>query len=386
MSADITNFEVTPMSCSAAQLESNRKNAQMSTGPRTPEGKEQSRSNSYKHGLTGEGIVLPHEDAAEVDDLIDTLTAEMKPKNTQARFCIGRLALLMHKMTRGALHEAKALDFRVRHAEAEFDQARLSESDHLYSWIANEPATNARRLRRTPEGIDQLILVIKGLLDDLSHPYGFRWGWSHCDRLHHLLGLRREDVPVSRFRALTEAIGGKFQHLDPHDGEGQMDGNRSHWALQMLAQLIEAEIEKLKALRETLDHKGLALDRSEAKYRAMFDPSKDAILARKYDAANERSYFRTLKEFRILNGEAPEVKAPPRVASKRPEELGSFSQKSPESDVTEANIDSTAVEGPEPALAEGPTDGKRRPDPSKLRRERVKQVKREASRLQTDGR
>ncbi len=374
------------MPCSPAQLESNQKNALMSTGPKSPEGKARSAANSYKHGLTGEGVVLPHEDAEQFDALRVTLEAEMRPKNTLARECLVRLALLMLKMTRGALHEAKALDFRVRHAEAEFDQARLSESDHLYSWIANEPATNARRLRRSPEGIDQLILAIKGLLDDLSHPYGFRWGWSHCDRLHHLLGLRREDVPVSRFRALTEAIGGKFQHLDPHDGEGQMEGNRSHWALQMLAQLIEAEIEKLKALRETLDHKGLALDRSEAKYRAMFDPSKEAVLARKYDAANERSYFRTLKEFRILNGEAPEVKAPPRVASKRPEELGSFSQGPPEEENAGSDVDSTPVEAAEPALAEASTDRKRRREPSKLLRERRKRRKRADARLETDDR
>ncbi len=373
------------MTCSSAQLESNKKNACLAKGPVSAEGKCRSRANSYKHGLTGEGVVLSHEDAEQFDDLRDTLTVDMKPKNAQASHCISRLALLMLKMTRGALHEKKCIEHNMRQAEIEFDAARQDEVDHLHSWIANEPATNARRLRRTPEGIDQLIRAIKGLLDDLSHPYGMRWGWSHCDRLHHLLGLRREDVPVSRFKALTEAIQGKFQHLDPHDGEGQMDGNRSLWALQMLAQLIEAEIDKLKALRETLDHKGLALDRAEAPHRAMFDTSKEAILARKYDAANERSYFRTLKEFRILNGEAPEVKVPPRVTSAAPEKLGSFSREGSEDEVTESNVDSTAVEGPELALAEAPTDRKRRRNPSKLRRERIKQVKREASRLQTDG-
>ncbi len=341
------------MPCSDAQLESNRKNTQMSTGPRSPEGKARSRENAYKHGLTGEGVVLPHEDAAQFDNLVNTLEAEMRPKNTLARECLSRLALLMLKMTRAALHETKCIAHNQRKAEAEFDAARLSESDHLISWIANEPATNARRLRRSPEGLDLLIGAIKGLLDDLSHPYGMRWGWSHCDRLHHLLGLRREDVPVSRFKALTEAIQGKFQHLDPHDGEGQMEGNRSHWALQMLAQLIEAEIAKLKALRENFDHKGLDLDRAEAKYRAMFDASKEAELARKYNAANERSYSRTLKEFRMLNAEAAEVVTPQQVVSESPEELGSFSPEPPEEEVAEPNVDLKTAEPAEPALGDG---------------------------------
>ncbi len=373
------------MACSQAQLESNRKNAQMSTGPRSDEGKARSASNSYKHGLTGEGVVLPHEDAEQFDNLVETLEAEMRPKNTLARECLTHLALLMLKLTRGALHETKCIAHNQRKAEAEFDAARLSESDHLISWIANEPATNARRLRRSPEGLGLLIGAIQGLLDDLSHPYGNRWGWSHCDRLHHLLGLRREDVPVTRFRALTEAIQGKFQHLDPHDGEGQMDGNRSLWALQMLAQLIEAEIAKLRTLRENFDHKGLDLDRAEAKYRAMFDPSKEAVLARKYHAANERSYLRTLKEFRALNADATKVDSSNQVASERAEELGSFSPKAPEDEVAEAEVDSTATMGTETTLADVPTDRKRRRDPAKLLRERLKQVQREASNVETEG-
>ncbi len=374
------------MPCSPKQLESNRKNSQMSTGPRSAEGKARSASNSYKHGLTGEGVVLPHEDAEAFNNLVETLETEMRPKNTLARECLAHLALLMLKMTRGALHETKCIAHNQRKAEAEFDAARLSESDHLYSWIANEPATNARRLRRSPEGLDLLIGAIQGLVDDLSYPYGMRWGWSHCDRLHHLLGLRREDLPVSRFKALTEAIQGKFQHLDPHDGEGQMDGNRALWALQMLAQLIEAEIAKLKTLRENFDHKGLDLDRAEAKYRAMFDPSKEAELARKYNAANQRSYLRTLKEFRELNAEATEIENLPQVTFEAPEELGSFSQGPPEGEVAEADVDSTPVEGPETALAEVPTDRKRRRDPAELLRERLEREKREASKAETDGR
>src|SRR5438132_62932 len=35
------------------QIEANRQNAQKSTGPKSDEGKEQSRANSLKHGLAG---------------------------------------------------------------------------------------------------------------------------------------------------------------------------------------------------------------------------------------------------------------------------------------------------------------------------------------------
>ena len=45
------------------QSQANQRNAALSTGPKTSEGKERSRRNALKHGLAGEGIVLPDEEA-----------------------------------------------------------------------------------------------------------------------------------------------------------------------------------------------------------------------------------------------------------------------------------------------------------------------------------
>ena len=66
----------------------------------------------------------------------------------------------------------------MRHAVADYDDARLADVEHLISWIASEPATHARRLRSSPRGIDKLIEAFAGLRADLKHPDGFRWGWA----------------------------------------------------------------------------------------------------------------------------------------------------------------------------------------------------------------
>ena len=47
---------------SDAQLQANRLNAQLSTGPRTAEGKKRSSLNALRHGLSGQIVVLPQED------------------------------------------------------------------------------------------------------------------------------------------------------------------------------------------------------------------------------------------------------------------------------------------------------------------------------------
>ena len=341
-------IEIITMKCSLAQLEANKKNAQASTGPRTPLGKSVARRNSLKHGLTGEGIVLPTEDVEKLDARFASLEAEMKPRSELARGLVSRIALLMIKLDRSAEHEAKAIAHRMRKAEAEFNDARLAEMENYYSWIAAEPATNARRLRSSPEGIQRLLSVLQGLRDDLTHPDGHRWDWQRCEQLHYLLGLRRVDVPISRARALSDAIEGNFRHLEKADGAELDPKARQDWAVQALAGLIDGEVAKLHALDEAFDHEGLALDRAEAAHRAIFDPSPAAVLARKYEAASERGFYRAIQEFRELQDLDLEVETSPPLETEPVEELGS-SFPEPDGEIEEAMVvDSIVVESINP--------------------------------------
>jgi hypothetical protein len=273
----------------------------------------------------------------------------MEPRGELARNLVRRVALITVKLDRCSEHEAKAIAYRMRRATAEFDDARLAEVEKAYSWLAHEPATHARRLRAMPEGIDKLVESLQGLKSDLGHEDGVRWGWQHCEHLHHLLGRRRLELPVSRARALTEAIAGNFQYLAKADGADLSAFDRQCWAATELVKLIVGEIEALKALRESLDLEGLELDRSEAPQKAMFDPSKEATLARKYEAAAERGLFRTLREFREVQAETPAARpepGEPEIA----EELGSCLPEPPGDEIEEEDVDETAPEAPPEAV------------------------------------
>ena len=312
------------MSCSPAQLEANRRNAAKSTGPRTDQGKVRSRRNGLKHGLTGAGIVLPDEDAEAVQRRMDELEDEMRPQSTLACTLVGRVALMTVRLDRSAEQEAKALSHRVRRAAEDFDDERLAAAEHALSWIAHEPATHARRLRKSIEGLELLIREMQALRDDLGHPNGHRWDWHHCERFQHLMGRRTEDLPVPRAKALTEAIlSGNFRYLEPEDKADLEKVDRQLWAGGTLLDLIDDEIAALKKRLETFDREGLELDRAEAASRAKFDPSKEAILARKYEAASERALYRALKEFREVQPPTTELETKQPLEARSPGKLGS---------------------------------------------------------------
>ena len=90
------------MPCSPAQLQSNIRNAARSTGPRTPAGRAASCRNSLKHGLTGKGIVLREEDAAEVERRLAALEAELKPTSGIELELVKRIALMTVRLDRSA--------------------------------------------------------------------------------------------------------------------------------------------------------------------------------------------------------------------------------------------------------------------------------------------
>src|ERR1051326_1154333 len=64
---------------SPARQIANISNAQLSTGPRTEEGKNRSSQNARKHGLTAAQLVIAAEDREEFEALHAQLTTEIKP-------------------------------------------------------------------------------------------------------------------------------------------------------------------------------------------------------------------------------------------------------------------------------------------------------------------
>ena len=320
------------MIVSEARLAANRANAQKSTGPKTDEGKERSRSNSYKHGMTGAGVVLDGEDAAAVERRFAGFQEVYHPETEAGRGLVRRAALLSVRLERSAVQEAAAISAKIRAAGPDFDEAREAEVDQLFRDLAEAPAGSVRCLLRMPEGVDRMARTWRALREDLTAGDGSRWGGDHALMAIRLTGRDPGGFGVPRAEALARAFAGDPSLLAADDGAGLDPEGRREWARAGLAALIDAEVAKLEAHRATLDLGAIAADRARAADRALFDPSKAAELARKYEAAAERGMYRALKEMRAIEAEAARsapAPAPAPIPSPTPAPLGSFSPTAP---------------------------------------------------------
>jgi hypothetical protein len=108
------------MPASEAQIKANQANAARSTGPKTDEGKARSRRNALQHGLTGQGMVMPEDDAADVDRLTRELRDDMKPPGRAGEMLIRQMAICTIRMQRSFDQETAALSRRVRQTMDEF--------------------------------------------------------------------------------------------------------------------------------------------------------------------------------------------------------------------------------------------------------------------------
>ncbi len=304
------------MPATAAQIAANRKNSERSTGPKSAEGKEQSRANSRKTGLTGAGVVLPPDEALAVAQRAELLEAELRPSGELGRILVRRVALLSHRMERCGEQELAATAMRVRSAPGDFDEARARAIDDLFGRLEAEPAAVVRQLKGSLAGVDRLISDWLDLLADLEHPSDIVWDTSHWQRAEALSGRSAEAMPLSAITRWHLAYEGKPALLHPDETRGLNADSLRDWARDQIADEIAREVAALRDLRSTLDDGIVELDRAGAAARALFDPSREATLARKYEAAAERGMYRALRDLREHEAEVaatrfePEVEAP----------------------------------------------------------------------------
>ncbi len=96
---------------SPQKLEANRRNAQLSTGPRTPQGKEWSRRNARKHGILTSALLVTRgmgwEDEDEFKDLLAGLRENLSPIGMLEELLVEKIAICCWRQRRALECEAR---------------------------------------------------------------------------------------------------------------------------------------------------------------------------------------------------------------------------------------------------------------------------------------
>jgi hypothetical protein len=126
---------------SLKQIEANRRNALKSTGPTTDEGKESSRCNAVRHGLTAETVIADLENAEDYQAFEAAVIADYDAQTAVERELVLRLASMLWRLRR-----ATGIESGIFESMTPLD--RLSRYEHLLWRQARQLAITIESLRR----------------------------------------------------------------------------------------------------------------------------------------------------------------------------------------------------------------------------------------------
>jgi hypothetical protein len=215
---------------SQKKVEANRRNAQLSTGPTSAEGKKTSSRNASKHGLLVKDVVITTRDNKEDQAEFDSLLAEMRDFYSPVGIAED---LLVREMTISYWRSARALRCERGHvtcAGAAPHESELSEMEIAILACSNFKVDAYNSLLETSRGLAFLLRKIKEAQDEvrvsgsLSTELG-RWlppekSWKQIFPLgkkHILAALEKEAEELAAKKRQVEEDGSQWRN----DGRGR---------------------------------------------------------------------------------------------------------------------------------------------------------------------
>ena len=271
---------------SPQQIEAKRLNAQMSTGPRSPEGKQVSSHNAVKHGLSGPGGLLPAAEQEEAARRRAAWRAELGPVGPYEGFLVELAASESFRVERCQRQEWALVERQACRAELCWNDDRNRAVEEQAAGLARRPSLVSRRLESTKQGCDWLI----GRWDVLGHllESGAGWDDSQCGLALDLMGFPAE---------LRDA---------PNPVDSAADGNLA--AARRV--VVASELARLAHLKENALDELDAMER-EIATRGHSEPDRAVKLIHRYEAAALRRVQWALAEFRKVRNHPGAASQPP---------------------------------------------------------------------------
>jgi hypothetical protein len=135
------------------QFEANRRNALKSTGPRTEAGKQVSRRNAVRHGLTAETVIGALEDAEDYKAFEAAITADYDAQSAVERELVLRLASILWRLRRATIMETGLFEIQADHLSERQQRTRLLTDSHdvIHRAFRRSSESTATGSREVPE-------------------------------------------------------------------------------------------------------------------------------------------------------------------------------------------------------------------------------------------
>ncbi len=141
------------------QMEANRRNALASTGPRSDEGKSQSRANALKHGLAGVGVVVEEARIEAFEARKAAWFNEIRPQTDRGAWSLDKaLGATIRLDDCGRAYDAIVVEQTTR-ARFAWEADRRVEAAMLAGKLTKNPMLVARQLGTTKQGAEVMIAM-----------------------------------------------------------------------------------------------------------------------------------------------------------------------------------------------------------------------------------
>ncbi len=187
---------------SERKIQANRRNARLSTGPRTPEGKAIASRNALKHGLSSRAVLLPEDNPEEFQGLLEDYRSQFQPASPYEESRVFQLAAADWCLRRAACLEARLFS------------ARLDDLRHDSRLQAPQPHSgglpDCERSRQ-----DSLALALALCWNRGAN--SFLQLLRHENRIRHAFYRARRELELVRAHAAEAPATQKFSKRTHHD-------------------------------------------------------------------------------------------------------------------------------------------------------------------------
>jgi hypothetical protein len=127
------------------QIEANRRNARKSTGPITEEGKQRTRCNAVRHGLTAETVIGLLEDAEDYKAFETAIIADYDAQSAVERELVLRLASLLWRLRRATAIETGLFEIQAENPSelGKNHQVSLTSREVVYALFQRSEAVSS---------------------------------------------------------------------------------------------------------------------------------------------------------------------------------------------------------------------------------------------------